>query len=225
MFKNMTIASKLLSISIFTVLGLAVLSYVSISSSVIGKESLETIYAKNVVPDNEVSVAKNTFETILNDLIHVTSEFLPIGQARDRILVTEKKMNAFFEKALKSDFYDDPTLKQNLNEAYKAYTDKIVPNFKKIHELYVKDNREDIGDMAVEMEAPCRYVSTRFDNISKFTSQRVQTISTEISAKLDKNLYIVVIISILILLITSGLLLIVSRYIVKRIERIGKHLS
>ncbi|MDD2385115.1 MAG: methyl-accepting chemotaxis protein [Sulfurospirillaceae bacterium] len=225
MFKNLTISTKLLSISMFTVLGLAILSYVSIGSSVIGKNSLETIYQKNVVPDNEISMAKNTFETILNDLIHVTSEFLPTGQARDRIVVTEKKMNDFFVKALKSDFYDDPTLKQNLNEAYKAYTEKIVPNFKKIHELYVKDNREDIGDMAVEMEAPCRYISQRFDNISKFTSQRVHDISIEISAKLDKNLYIVIIVSILILLITSGLLLSVSRYIVKRIERIGKHLA
>ena len=225
MFKNMTISTRLLSISIFTVLGLAVLSYVSISSSVIGKDSLETIYQKNVVPDNEISAAKSTFETILNDLIHVTSEFLPTGQARDRILITEKEMNDFFAKALKSNFYDDPTLKQNLNEAYKAYTDKIVPSFKKIHELYVKDNREDIGDMAVEMEAPCRYVSARFDNISKFTSQRVKNISTEISGKLDKNLYIVIVVSILILLITSGLLLSVSRYIVKRIERIGKHLA
>ena len=225
MFKNLTIATRLLSISIFTVLGLAVLSYVSISSSVIGKDSLETIYQKNVVPDNEISVAKSTFETILNDLIHVTSEFLPTGQARDRIVITEQKMNDFFAKALKSHFYDDPTLKQNLNEAYKAYTDKIVPNFKKIHELYVKDNREDIGDMAVEMEAPCRYISQHFDNISKFTSQRVKNISIEIGAKLDKNLYIVIVVSILILLVTSGLLLSVSRFIVKRIERIGKHLS
>jgi len=225
MFKNMTISTKLLSISIFTVLGLAVLSYVSINSSVIGKSSLETIYEKNVVPSNEITLAKNTFESILNDLIYVNSEFLPTGQARDRIVVTETKMNEFFAQALKSDFYDDPVLKQNLNEAYKTYTEKIVPSYKKIHELFVKDNREDIGDMAVEMEGPCRYISQRFDNISKFTSQRVKNISYEKSSKLDKNLYIVIVVSILILLIASGLLLSVSRYIVKRIEHIGAHLS
>ena len=127
MLKDIKISTKLLLISIITVLGLAILSYVSINSSVVGKSSLETIYEKNVVPDNEISIARSTFETILNDLIHVTSEFLPTGQAKDRILVTEKKMNEFFAKALKSDFYDDPVLKQNLNEAYKMYTEKIVP--------------------------------------------------------------------------------------------------
>lgn len=224
MFKDIKISTKLLSISIITVLGLAVLSYVSINSSIVGKSSLETIYEKNVVPDSEIMNAKNTFETILNDLIHVTSEFLPTGQAKDRILVTEKKMNEFFEKAIKSDFYDDPMLKQNLNEAYKMYGEKIKPNYQKIYDLYVKDTREDIGDMAVDMEASCKYISQRFDNISKFTSNRVKNISTEISAKLDKNLYIVIIVSLLILFVTSGLLLSVSRYIVKRIQRIGDHL-
>ena len=225
MFKDIKISTKLLFIFLITVLGLAILSYVSINSSVVGKSSLETIYEKNVIPDNEISDARSTFETILNDLIHVTSEFLPTGQAKDRILVTEKKMNEFFAKALKSDFYDDPALKQNLNEAYKMYTDKIIPSYKKIFDLYVKDNREDIGDMAVEMEASCKYISQRFNNISKFTSKRVKDISVEISAKLDKNLYIVIVLSLLILLVTSGLLLSVSRYLVNRIKRIGDHLA
>ena len=49
----------------------------SINSSLIGKNSLETIYEKNVVPDSEITVARDNFEMILNDLIYVTSEFLP----------------------------------------------------------------------------------------------------------------------------------------------------
>ncbi len=162
---------------------------------------------------------------ILNDLIHVTSEFLPTGQARERLPIIEKQMNEFFAKALKSDFYDEPALKQNLNEAYERYTQKIAPKLKRIHELYVKDNREDIGDMAVEIEADCKYISERFANISKFTTKRVKDISVEISAKLHNNLYIVIVVSLLILMITSSLLLAISRYIVNRIRRIGEHLS
>lgn len=225
MFKDLKISTKLLVISLITVLGLAILSGVSINSSVVGKNSLETIYEKNVVPDNEITSARATFETILNDLIHVTSEFLPTGQAKDRILVTEKNMNDFFDKAIKSDFYEDPMLKKNLLEAHKMYVEKIAPSYQKIYALYVKDNREDIGDMAVEMEANCKYISQRFENILKITNKRVKDISVEISAKLDKNLYIVVILSLIILLITSGLLLSVSRYIVKRIQKISDHLS
>lgn len=225
MFGHIKIATKLLIISFVTVFGLLILAYISINSSLIGENSLETIYEKNVVPDNEIAKARLSFDVILNDLIHVTSEFLPTGQAKDHLPVVEKQMNDFFATAMKSDFFNDPTLKQNLNEAYERYSQKIAPKMQKIHDLYVKDKREDIGDMAVEIEADCKYISERFGNISKFTNQRVKNISSEISAKLHKNLYIVSIISILVLIITSSLLLLISRYIVKRIDRIGMHLS
>ena len=71
MLNEIKISTKLLFISIVTVIGLIVLSYVSINSSLIGKNSLETIYEKNVVPDNEIMNARATFDTILNDLIHI----------------------------------------------------------------------------------------------------------------------------------------------------------
>ena len=191
----------------------------------IGKNSLETIYEKNVVPDSEITAARDTFEMILNDLIHVTSEFLPTGQAKERLPQIEQKMNVFFEKALKSDFYTEPTLQQNLQEAYERYRQKIAPKYSRILDLYTKDNREDIGDMAVEIEEDCKYISKRFANISKFTTKRVQDISVEISTKLHQNLYFVMIASVIIVMVTSSLLLAISRYIVKRIGRIGDHLS
>ncbi len=225
MFKNLKISTKLLVISLVTVFGLSLLSYIGINASLVGKSSLETIYEKNVVPDAEITTARTTFEMILNDLIHVTSEFLPTGQARDRLPKIETEMNSFFAKALKSEFYNDPTLKQNLNEAYERYSQKIAPKLPRIHALYVKDHREDIGDMAVEIEEDCHYISQRFHNISSFTNQRVKDISVEISAKLNRNLYIVIAVSVIILVITTGLLFSISRYIVKRIGRIGEHLS
>jgi methyl-accepting chemotaxis protein len=225
MFNEVKISTKLLFISIVTMVGLVILSYVSINSSLIGKNSLETIYEKNVVPDNEIALARSTFEMILNDLIHVTSEFLPTGQAKNHLPIIEKEMKAFFNKALASDFYTDPTLKQNLHEAYERYTQKIEPNYKRLDALYTKDKREDIGDMAVEIEEDCHYISQRFENISKFTNHRVKEISIQISSKLNNNLYLVIVLSSLVLVITSTLLLFITRYIVKRIARIGDHLS
>lgn len=225
MFKNIAISTKLLFISCFTLTGLLVLSYVSIHSSIIGKESLETIYHKNVVPDNEVSNARATFDSILNDLIHVTSEFLPTGQARDRIPQTQKIMDAFFEKSLKNELYQQGELKQNLDEAYQRYQQKILPSFAKIHHLYVRDNREDIGDIAVELEADCKYISQRFENISKLTTQRVKSISFLISEKLHQNFYLVIVVSLVVLILTASSLFIVSRYIVHKIRGIGRHLE
>lgn len=225
MFKAVKISTKLLLISCFTVFGLLILSYISIHSSLIGKDSLETIYEKNVVPDTEITKAQETFDMILKDLIYVTSEFLPTGQAKERLGMIEEKMQIFFTKSLKSDFFSEPTLHQNLHEAYTRYTEKIVPKYKEIAELYRVDNREDIGDMAVEIEADCRYISERFENISRFTNQRVKEISGAITLQLDQNYYRVLWVSFIVLIVSSTLLFIMSRYIVHRIRRIGEHLA
>lgn len=225
MFKAVKISTKLLLISCFTVFGLLILSYISIHSSLIGKDSLETIYEKNVIPDTEITKTQETFDMILKDLIYVTSEFLPTGQAKERLSMIEEKMQLFFTKSLKSDFFSEPTLHQNLHEAYTRYTEKIVPKYKEIAELYHVDNREDIGDMAVEIEADCRYISERFENISRFTNQRVKEISGAITLQLDQNYYRVLWVSFIVLIVSSTLLFIMSRYIVHRIRRIGEHLA
>ena len=114
---------------------------------------------------------------------------------------------------------------QNLHEAYTRYTEKIVPKYKEIAELYRVDNREDIGDMAVEIEADCRYISERFENISRFTNQRVKEISGAITLQLDQNYYRVLWVSFIVLIVSSTLFFIMSRYIVHRIGRIGEHLA
>lgn len=95
MFKAVKISTKLLLISCFTVFGLLILSYISIHSSLIGKDSLETIYEKNVIPDTEITKTQETFDMILKDLIYVTSEFLPTGQAKERLSMIEEKMQLF----------------------------------------------------------------------------------------------------------------------------------
>ncbi len=121
MFKNVKISTKLMGISIASVLGLVMLSATGIKGSLTGIEALETIYEKNVIPENEVKEAKEKFDTILDDLIYVTSEFLPTGQARERVYTLRKEVDSFFEEASNDEFYNDPYLKKNLNEAYDRY--------------------------------------------------------------------------------------------------------
>ena len=225
MLQHIKISTKLFFISLLSVAGLFTLSYIAIHSSMIGRDSLETIYEQNVVPNRDILEARHRFEMILNDLIHVTSEFLPTGQAKERLPQIEQTMTAFFENALKNPFYADPFLKKNLQEAYERYSQKIIPKYSKIRELYTKDNREDIGDMAVEIEEDCKYISQRFENISLFTTKRVQDISHQIGTKLHQNVYFVSILSLIIVVTISLLLFAISRYIVKRINAIGEYLS
>ena len=225
MFKNMKISTKLMGISIASVLGLVMLSGVGIKGSLTGIDALETIYQKNVVPESEVNHAREQFDTILNDLIHVTSEFLPTGQARDRIYVLQKDIDSFFEKASNDDFYSDPYLKKNLSEAYNRYKKDIRPMFDLIHETYVKDDPVEIGDIAIDIEEPARYISTRFLNMAKFTDKRVKGISEDISKTLEMNYQLNLIISFIILSSTVVVLWLIGRYIVNSIRYIDNHIS
>ena len=223
--KNIKISTKLLWISIASVVGLMLLSGISINSSLTGSKALETIYEKNVLPEAEINHAREQFDKILNDLIHVTSEFLPTGQARDRVYVLQKDLDDFFAKAQNSDFFEDPYLKKNLHEAYTRYKKDISPMFEVIHEAYVKDDTDDIGDIAIEIEEPARYISKRFINMAEYTNKRIKAISEEIRESLRLNYNLNIIVSILILLSTCIVLWRMGRYIVNSINYIKKHIS
>jgi methyl-accepting chemotaxis protein len=225
MLKNIKISTKLMGISIASVLGLIMLSGVGIKGSLTGIDALETIYEKNVLPEAEINYAREQFNTILNDLIHVTSQFLPTGQARDRVYTLQKDIDNFFEKASKDEFYNDPYLKKNLLEAFSRYQKDIRPMFDTIHEVYVKDDPDDIGDIAIDIEEPSRYISTRFINMSKFTEKRIKGISQEISKSLEENYYLNLIISFVILSTTVVVLWLIGRYIVNSIRYIDGRIS
>jgi methyl-accepting chemotaxis protein len=225
MFKNIKISTKLIGISIASVIGLLLLSGISINSSRTGINALERIYEKNVVPANEVNDAKQEFNKILNDLIHVTSQFLPTGQARDRIYKIRDHMNTFFQKAFKDEFYNDPYLKKNLQEAYKIYQKSIAPKFDAIYTVYKKDNIDDIGDMAIDIEEPAKYISARFENMTGYVNKRIKKIRENITHTLNNNYYLNIFISIFILLSTCVVLWMMGRYIVNSINFIGKHIA
>lgn len=97
--------------------------------------------------------------------------------------------------------------------------------FKPIYDTYVKDDPTDIGDVAIDIEEPARYISKRFTNMINFTDTRVKKISFNISKSLKQNYYLIIIISLLILSSTVTVLWLLSRYIVKSIKYIDTHLA
>ncbi len=225
MFKNIKISTKLTAISVASVIGLLILSTISIRSSNIGSNALETIYEKNLAPSLKINTAKTKFSRILNDLIQVTSEFLPTGIAKSRLKKLNSDIESYFKSALKSDFYKDPYLKKNLKEAYDRYNKDIKPNINNIYTLYTKDNLDDISDMTIELDEPLRYILKRFSNMTNFANKRIEKISVDISNKLNFNYKMNIIISIIIILSTLLVLWLIERYIVKSIKTIGKQIS
>ena len=225
MFKNIKISIKLMAISIASVLGLIMLSGVGIKGNITGINALKTIYEDNVVPRDEIYHAKEQFDTILSDLISVISEFLPTGQAKDRVFILQKDIDSFFKKAKIEKFYNDPYLKKNLNEAYTKYQKDIRPMFNVIYKVYMNDDLIDIGDVAIDIEEPARYISKRFINMAKYTDKRVKEISQEVKNSLNLYYYINLVISFIILSSTVIVLWLIGRYIVNSIRFIDNHIS
>ncbi len=225
MFKNIKISTRLLSISIFSIIGLILLCIIGINSSTIGSNALRKIYKKNVIPRMEINKAKDQFDTIENNLIYVAGQFIPTGPARDRLGKLEADMDNFFEKALHDNFYQDPYLKKNLHEAFQKYKKEIKPKFKDIHEAYMADNIDDIIDVAIDIDEPANYISKRFLNMSKYTNKRIKNISMQISEDLHQNFKLNIIISIVIILLIGLLLWRTNRYIINTLNSIKKQIS
>ncbi len=225
MFKNIKISIKLMAISIASVLGLVMLSGIGIKGNITGIDALKTIYEDNVIPRDEIYHAKEQFDTILSDLISVTSEFLPTGQAKNRIYTLQKDIDSFFKKAETKKFYNDPYLNKNLNEAYTKYKKNITPMFDVIYKAYVKDDPIDIGDVAIDIEEAAKYISKRFINMANYTDTRVKEISKKVKNSLDLYYKINLIISFIILSTTIVVLWLIGRYIVNSIRFIDNHIS
>jgi len=225
MLKNLKISAKLFSISMISVIGLSMLTLIGVNSSIKGSQALERIYEKNVLPSEEVNNAKKNFDLILSDLIYVTSQFYPTGEARERIFTLQEKVDIFFKDASNSEFYNDPYLKKNLKEANDRYIKDIRPIIKDIHAAYVEDEVDAIGEMIIDIEEHSQYISKRFLNMTEFADKRIETISVEIRESLKMNLYLNILVSLVIIIFSALLLWLISRYIVNSIKFIDSRIS
>ena len=225
MFKNIKISTKLMWISIASVVGLLMLSGVGIKGSLTGISALETIYQKNVVPQAKINLAREQFDTILNDLVFVTSEFTGTGAATEQLLKTETLMHEFFKQANQNDFYNDPFLKKNLKEAQDKYNSEILPVFPEIRQIYKDYDLESIGDMGIDMYESIDYVAKRFIIMSDFTNKKIKDISIDVGKLLENNYYLILGISFIILFSTVVVLWLIGRYIINSIRYIDNHIS
>lgn len=221
---SIKISTKLLAISIVTVIGLLLLTLISVNSSVTGKQSLNTVNYENLQPSKNVYSARENFNFILNDLIHVSSAFLPVGQAKDRLVVVENKLDEYFSNALNDPFYSDPKLKEDFLEAKNHY-EKIKPFLKSISKYYKADNGEELSVLAIEIEEDWRLVMAKFDEMVAYSDARVEMINQDIAQKLDNNLYLNITIATIIVIFTTLFLWYISRYIVTSIKTIDAHLQ
>jgi len=224
-FKNIKISTKLMWISIASVVGLLMLSGIGIKGSLTGISALETIYQKNVVPQAKINLAREQFDTILNDLVFVTSEFTGTGAATEQLLKTETLMHEFFKQANQNDFYNDPFLKKNLKEAQDKYNSEILPIFPEIRQIYKDYDLEAIGDMGIDMYESIDYVAKRFIIMSNLTNKKIKNISIDVGKLLENNYYLILAISFIILFSTVIVLWLIGRYIINSIRYIDNHIS
>ena len=221
---NIRISSKLIGISVISVIGVAILSSLSLWMAKIGEDSLETVYNKTVIPAKEVELAASNFENILRDLVYAIGQFLPTGQAKDRLVVIEKQMDDYFKQASKDPFYQDPRIAKGLEQLRKDYN-AFTPHYKGIHEAYDKDIIDEMSIAAIMVEGDYKKVLEQFEAIVNLANERVVDTKAEVSQRFANLRTFNIILAIFALLGTAGLLAGITRYLVKNINSMDRSIT
>jgi methyl-accepting chemotaxis protein len=221
---NIRISSKLIGISIISVIGVAILSSMSLWMAKIGENSLERVYDKTVIPTKEVEVAANNFEHILRDLVYAIGQFLPTGQAKERLVVVEGQMDEYFERASNDPFYQDPKIAKALEQLHKDYK-AFTAHYKDIHDAYDKDIIDEMSIAAIMVESDYRNILDQFEAIVAIANERVVETKTEVSERFAKFSTFNIILAIFALLGTAGLLSGITRYLVKNINSMDRSIT
>jgi methyl-accepting chemotaxis protein len=221
---NIRISTKLIGVSIISIVGVAILSSMSFWMAKIGEDSLQTVYNKTVIPAQEAKEAASNFEHILRDLVYATSQFLPTGQAKERLLVIQKQMDAYFQNASKDSFYKNPRLAKALEKLqtdYKAFT----AHYEDILAAYDKDVIEDMSVAAIMVEGDYRKILDQFENIVAIANERVIETKSEVSDRFADLRTFNIILALFALIGTAGLLSGITRYLVKNINRMDRSIT
>ncbi|MBE0495598.1 MAG: MCP four helix bundle domain-containing protein [Campylobacterales bacterium] len=223
--RNIKISTKLITISILSVVGVALLSSLSIYSAVTGEKSLKEIYEGNMVPAQKINVAKDAFESVLSDLVYVIGQFLPTGQARTRLQETQKTMKTYFDDAKRDTFYHDPRAKKTLDALENEYGAFVTRYLAMIEEAYQLDSMDEMGIAAIMIEEDFKVVLEKLMMLSQIANERIIDTKEHITERLNQTIYINIAFALLAFLGTTGLLVSITRYLVKNINTMDRSIT
>ncbi len=221
---NIRISSKLIGISIISVIGVAILSSMSLWMAKIGEDSLERVYDKTVIPTKEVEAAATNFEHVLRDLVYTVGRFLFTGQAIERLENTQNVMDEYFKKMQNDPFFKEPEIAEAFAKLYKDY-EAFKPYFKDIKASYELDDTDEMGVVAILIEEDYKNILTQFEAIVAIANNRMVETKTEVSERFAKFSTFNIILAIFALLGTAGLLSGITRYLVKNINHIDRSIT
>ena len=219
------ISTKLITISVLSVLGVATLASLSIYSAVTGEKSLHEIYEGNMVPSQKIKQANTSFESVLGDLVYVIGRFLPTGQAQTRLTQSQAVMEEYFKMAHKDPFYEDVRAKKILNELERDYQAFKKNYLAMIEEAYRLDDLDEMGVVAIMIEKDFHHVMAHLIALSGIATERVVSTKEHISVRLNHIIYINIAFALLALLGTTVLLVAITRYLVKNINFMTRSLG
>jgi len=221
---NIRISSKLIGVSIISVIGVAILSSMSLWMAKIGEDSLEKVYNKTVIPAEEVRTAAANFENVLRDLVYATGQFLPTGQAKDRLIVIQEQMDTYFKASAKDPFYKNPRIAKALEQLHKDYK-TFSAHYDDIHTAYDKDIIDEMSIAAIMIEEDYQNILNQFQTIVNLANERVVETKEEVSGRYAKFRTFNIVLAVFALLGTAGLLSSIMRYLVKNINRLDRSIT
>lgn len=221
---NIRISTKLIGISIISVIGVAFLSSMSIWTTHIGEESLEVVYDRNILPTKEVEFASEAFDSILRDLVYTIGQFLFTGQAKTRLENTQKQLDDYFLSATSNAFYSDPRVSKlflQLRNDYEAFK----PHIEDIHAAYNKDIIDEMSVVAIIMEEDYNHILEQFKKIIEISNERVVETKLRVSERFNQFRTLNIALAILAILGTAGLLIGITRYLVRNINKMANSIN
>ncbi len=190
MFKNMNLFLKFGVLGLIGLVVIAILSYFAVVGSKAGKESLDEIYHKAVIPETKLVELAQNISWIHNNMVGVLAQTEFVGPSAKAVGEMIPKVNEEL-KNLDNDFFKEEKIGKKVNELKESWkaAEAILPN---VMDLYVKNNLDEVFEV-YEFEWKPIYVKMKanLDELRAMSVSKVQNVADTQTEYLQRNIILV----------------------------------
>lgn len=218
--ENLLISKKLLS-NIFVVsISMVVIGYFSLNASNNANHSIETIYEDYFLPQNELLLAINDFNSIQNNLSNSLTGLVAFEGARLSLLETKKNLEEVIADIQKSSFYEDNDIKNSFEKIILEYKN-AEPLLGRLEKAYSSENVNTLHDLASnEWALYSGIINREFNMIKQKVNAKIKLIYNQTSYNLLKSFYDILILILFFILVSTILNINLYTFIKKSVNTI-----
>lgn len=218
--ENLLISKKLLS-NIFVVsISMVVIGYFSLNASNNANNSIKTIYADYFLPQNELLIAINDFNSIQNNLSSSINGLVAFEGARLSLVETKKNLKIVITNIQSSSFYTDENIKSSFEKIILEYQN-AEPLIDKLEQAYAKENTNALHKLASnDWALSSGIINREFNTIKQKVNAKIKLIYDQTAYNLLKSFYDTLILIVFFILVSTLLNIRLFAFIKKSITTI-----